>query len=261
MKIVVCVKQIPDPNLGMHVDPGSKRLQRDPSQSILDTADEYGLETALRLVEQHGGEVVAISMGPESAQDALRRAMAMGAERAILITDPALAGSDVLATARVLAAAIKGEQPDLVICATESTDAYSGMVPGALAALLDLPQLTFARTVEVDGTTVTVHRDTETGYQVAQASLPALMTVTASIAEPRYPSFKGMMAAKRKPIQEQTVADLGLDPAMVGEAGARERVLALELVRTEKQGRKVVDEGDGASASEILAFLKEIQVV
>lgn len=260
MKIVVCVKQIPDPNLGMHVDPQTKRLQRDPAQSILDPSDEYGLETALRLVEQHGGEVVAITMGPESAQDALRRAMAMGADRAILLTDPLLAGSDVPATVKALAAAIAPEQPDLIICATESTDAYSGMVPGALAAVLDLPQLTFARSVEVEGSTITAQRDTESGYQVAQATLPALMTVTASIAEPRYPSFKGMMAAKRKPIDERGIGALGLDQSSVGEAGAREQVLALEQVHKEKQGRKIVDEG-GESAAEIVAFLKQIQVI
>ncbi|HET7034229.1 MAG TPA: electron transfer flavoprotein subunit beta/FixA family protein [Thermomicrobiaceae bacterium] len=260
MKIVVCVKQIPDPNLGMHVDPQTKRLRRDPAQSILDPSDEYGLETALRLVEQHGGEVVALSMGPESAQDALRRAMAMGADRAILLTDPLLAGSDVPATVKALAAAIAPEQPDLIICATESTDAYSGMVPGALAAVLDLPQLTFARSVEVEGSTITVQRDTESGYQVAQATLPALMTVTASIAEPRYPSFKGMMAAKRKPIDERGIGALGLDQSSVGEAGAHEQVLALEQVHKEKQGRKIVDEG-GESAAEIVAFLKQIGVV
>ncbi|MCM8749776.1 electron transfer flavoprotein subunit beta/FixA family protein [Thermomicrobiaceae bacterium CFH 74404] len=261
MKICVCVKHVPDPNLPVQVDPATRRLIRDPKQSIIDPADEYGVETALRLVEEHGGEVVAVTMGPPAAEDALRRAMAMGADRAILVSDEALAGSDVLGTARALAAAIRPEQPDLVICATESTDAYTGLLPGALAGLLDLPQLTFARAVSVEGSTVTVQRATETGYQVIQATLPALVTVTASVGEPRYPSFKGLMAAKRKPIEVRDIAELGLEQHTVGEPGARERVLEISAVRQVKQGRIVVDDGTGESVEEILAFLRSIQVV
>jgi electron transfer flavoprotein beta subunit len=306
MKICVCVKHVPDPTLSMRVDPGTRRLIRDNAKSILDPADEYGLEAALRLVEQHGGETVAVTMGPPAAEDALRRAMAMGADRSVHIVDGALAGSDVLGTARTLAAAIAAEQPDLVICATESTDAYSGMLPGALAALLGLPQVTFARSVTVEGSTIKVQRDTETGYQMIQTDLPALLTVTASIGEPRYPSFKGMMAAKKKPLDARDTetgyqmiqtdlpalltvtasigeprypsfkgmmaakkkpldardtAALGLDGGTVGEAGARERVLAIEPVSQTKQTRKITDEGDGESVTEIVAFLKQIQVI
>lgn len=260
MKICVCVKHVPDPTLSMRVDPGTRRLIRDSAKSILDPADEFGLEAALRLVEKHGGETVAVTMGPPAAEDALRRAMAMGADRSVHVIDDALAGSDVVGTARALAAALRAEQPDLVICATESTDAYSGMLPGALADLLGFPQLTFARSVTVEGTTITVQRDTETGYQTIQTALPALMTVTASIAEPRYPSFKGMMAAKRKPLDARDTAALGLDAATVGEAGARERVLAIEPVKQAKQTRKITDEG-GESVAEIVAFLKQIQVI
>jgi len=260
MKIVVCVKHVPDPNLPMRVDASTRRLVRDPAQSILDTADEYSLEAALRLVEQHGGEVVALTMGPQPAEDALRRSMAMGAERAIQITDPALAGSDALATAKALAAVIKAENPDIVICATESTDAYSGMVPGALAELLDLPQLTFARSAEINGSTVTVQRATDTGYQTISAELPALLTVTASIAEPRYPSFKGLMAAKRKPIDTRNVESLDISTEAVGEAGAKERVLRVEEVREEKRGVKITDDGSGDSVDAIVDFLKRIQL-
>ncbi len=261
MKICVCVKHVPDPTLPMRVDPATRRLVRDPAKSILDPADEYGLEAALRLVEQHGGETVAVTMGPEVAADALRRAMAMGADRSIHIADSALAGSDVQGTIRALAAAIAEESPDLVICATESTDAYTGMVPGALAAMLGLPQVTFARSVTVEGTTITVQRDTETGYQTIQATLPALLTVTASIAEPRYPSFKGMMAAKRKPFDQRDAAALAVDAGSVGEAGARERVLALDSVRQQKQTRKITDDGSGDSVETIVAFLKQIQMI
>ncbi len=259
MKIVVCVKHVPDPNLPMTVDPNTKRLVRNPSSSILDPSDEFGLEVALKTVEAQGGEVVAITMGPAQAEDALRRAMAMGAERAIHIVDDALAGSDALGTARALAAAIQNESPDLVVCAVESTDAYSGMVPGALAELLGLPQVTFARTFEVADGTVTVQRSTETGYQTIQAALPALVTVTASVAEPRYPSFKGLMQAKKKTIDAKSTGDLGLDAATVGETGAKERVLSVELLREEKQGQTITDDG-GDSVEQIVAFLKKIQV-
>jgi electron transfer flavoprotein beta subunit len=260
MKIVVCVKHVPDPNLPMQVDPGTKRLVRRTSGSILDPADEFGLEAALQLVEAQGGEVVVVTMGPAPAEDALRRAMAMGAERAIHLLDDALAGSDALTTAHALAAAIRTEGADLVICAVESTDAYTGVVPGALAELLDLPQVTFARSLSVEDSTVTVQRATDTGYQVIQATLPALVTVTASVGEPRYPSFKGLMAAKRKPIETKDVAALGLGSVGVGEAGAREQVLTVEEVREEKHGQKITDDGTGDSVDQIIEFLKRIQV-
>lgn len=261
MKICVCVKQVPDPTLSMRVDPASRRLIRDPAKSILDPADEYGIETALRLVEQHGGETVVVTMGPPSAEEALRRALAIGADRAVHLVDDALAGSDVGGTARALAAALAAEQPDLVICATESTDAYTGMIPGAVAAILGIPQVTFVRSIIVEGTTLTAHCDTENGYRVLETQLPALLTVTASIAEPRYPSFKGMMAAKRKPVDTKNAASLGVDAGAVGEAGARERVLVIEAVQQAKQTRKITDDGSGDTVPEIVAFLKQIQVV
>lgn len=261
MKVLVCTKFIPDPNLTVNVDPNTKRLMRDPAQSILDPGDEFGIEAALKLVEEHGGEVVAVSMGPESADAALRRAMAMGVERAILVTDPGLEGSDVLSTARVLSSVVASEQPDVVICATESTDAYTGMVPGAMAAMLDLPQLTFVRSIAVDGTTVTAQRDYENGYQTVQAELPVLITVTASIAEPRYPSFKGMMQAKKKAIDVRDLAAVGVDPAIAGEAGARERVVELRKVEINKQTRVVEDDGSGSSVDVIVAYLKQVQAI
>lgn len=259
MKIVVCAKHVPDPNMPMEVDTGTKRLKRNSAQSILDPSDEYGIEIALQIAEKQGGEVVVLTMGPAAAEDALRRAMAMGAERAIHLQDEALAGSDALGTAKALAAAIRAEAPDLVVCAVESTDAYTGMVPGALAELLDLPQVTFARSLAVDGGKVTIQRATETGYQTAEAQLPALVTVTASVAEPRYPSFKLMMQAKKKPVDGKDVAALGVDAGAIGEAGAKEEVLAVELIREEKQGVKITDEG-GDSVEQIVAYLKKIQV-
>ncbi len=261
MKVAVCGKFIPDPNLTVGVDLDSKRLVRDPSQSILDPGDEFGIEAALKLVEQHGGEVVVVSMGPEAADAAIRRAMAMGVERAILVTDPALEGSDALTTAKVLSKVVASESPDVVICATESTDAYTGMVPGAMAAMLDMPQLTFVRSMEIDGTTITAQRDYENGYQTVKAELPVLVTVTASIAEPRYPSFKGMMQAKKKPIDTRDVAAVGLSPGEAGEQGARERVVTLSKVEIEKQTRMIEDDGSGDSVDEIIAYLKQVQAI
>lgn len=260
MNIVVCVKHVPNPDLPMVVDPDSRRLVRDPAESVLDTADEYGVEIALQLTETHGGEVTVVTMGPEAADDALRRALAMGAHNAIHIIDDALAGSDALGTARTLAAAIQSLDADLVICATESTDAYSGIVPGALAEMLGLPQLTFAREASVDGETITVKRAVDTGVQTIQTSLPALMTVTASIAEPRYPTFRGLMQAKRVDVDAETLADLGIDGSQVGEAGAQERVTGIATESVEKEGVKIFDDG-GDSIEQIVAYLKRIEVI
>lgn len=260
MNIVVCVKHVPNPDLPMTVDLETRRLVRDPAESVLDTADEYGVEIALQLVESHGGEVTVLTMGPEAADDALRRALAMGAHNAVHIVDDALAGSDALGTARTLAAAINSMEADLVICATESTDAYSGMVPGALAELLELPQLTFAREVAVDGDTITVKRSVDSGVQTIQATLPALLTVTASIAEPRYPTFRGLMQAKRKPVETKSIADLGIDAGMIGEAGAQERVTNVARESVEKEGVKIVDDG-GDSVEQIIAYLKRIEII
>jgi electron transfer flavoprotein beta subunit len=261
MKVLVCAKFIPDPNLPMKVDEESKRLVRDPGQSILDPGDEFGIEAALKLVESHGGEVVSLTMGPESAEAGIRRAMAMGVERSIHITDHALEGSDALTTANVLASVVREEQPDLVICATESTDAYTGMVPGAMAGLLDLPQLTFVRSIEIDGSTVTAQRDIENGYQTVKTELPALVTVTASIAEPRYPSFKGMMQAKRKPIDTRDLAAVGMEPSSAGQSGAKERVADLQTVEIQKQTRVIEDDGTGSSVDEIVAYLKSVEAI
>ncbi len=260
MNIVVCVKHVPNPDLPMIVDPGTRRLVRDPNESVLDTADEYGVEIALQLVEQHGGEVTVVTMGPASADDALRRAIAMGAHNAVHIVDDSLAGTDALGTARVLAAALEPLGADLVICATESTDAYSGMVPGALAEMLNLPQLTFAREASVDGNILTVKRAVDTGLQTIQAPLPALMTITASIAEPRYPTFRGLMQAKRKPVDVKTLADLGLDASLVGENGAQEQIVEITTQTVEKEGVKIYDDG-GDSVEQIIAYLKKIEVI
>jgi electron transfer flavoprotein beta subunit len=219
VKIVVTVKQVPDPN-SAHVLEPDNTLARD-KEVVLDPGDECGIEEGLQLKEAHGGEVVLVSMGPERAKDAIRKGLSMGADRGILISDGELAGADALLTARALAAAIKPEQPDLVICGTESYDGSTGMVPPLLAELLGVPQLTFAKKVEIGDGTVKVNRQTSDGYVVVEAKTPALVTVTAAIAEPRYASLKGIMAARSKEVKQLTLGDLGVErgePAEVIEA-------------------------------------------
>ena len=259
MNVFVCVKQIPDPSVGNQFDTNTKRLKREGVEAILDNSDEYGLELGLQLVEKHGGQVVAISMGPERAKEAIRKALAMGAERAVLLSDPGLAGSDALGTAKALAAALKQEQFDLVICSTESTDASTGLMPGHLAELLGLPLLSYTRKLEVDGTTVKTQRQTEAGYQVCEAELPAVVTTTWAVAEPRYPSLKGIMTAKRKEIKELNLAALGLAPSEVGEAGAKEKVLEIAKPEERDAGEMVNDEGEGGKA--IADFLQRSRLI
>jgi len=260
VKICVCVKQIPDPNTTLSkLDPATNRLMRTGVSLVLDPGDEGGVEAALLLQEKHGGEVIAVSMGPQTAQEALRRTLAMGADRAILISDPALAGSDSLGTVRALSAAIRREQPDLVICATESTDGYTGMVPGGIAQLLGMPALTFAREITISGDTCTIHRVTPTGYQVIEAVLPAVITVASGAYTPRYPSMKGIMASKRKPLDVESITDLGLSAQDVGEAGARERVVGVSKVEARAAGRVIKD--DGVAAMAIADFLDQYKLL
>src|SRR6478735_2262699 len=223
MNVVVCVKQIPDPADPGALDPSTNTLKRD-GKLILDESDSYGVEMALQLVDKAGGgEVSLVSMAPNGEVSGLRTALAMGAAKGVLISDPELQGSDALTTAKVLAAAVNRlGGADLVIGGTESSDGYTGTVPEQLAALLDLPSVTFAKKVTVDGSTLKVQRQTEAGYDDVEAPLPALISVTAGVNEPRYPSFKGIMAAKSKPVDQVTAADLGVTP--VGWAGAGQQI-------------------------------------
>jgi len=260
MNIAVCVKQIPDPAVPGELDPESHTLVR-TGKLILDESDSYGVEMALQLADKAGGgDVTLLSMAPNNEVSGLRTALAMGAAKAVLVSDPALAGSDALSTAKVLAKAVgRAGEVDLVLTATESTDGYTGTIPGQLAQLLDWPSLTFAKHVEVGDGTITIQRQTEAGYDVVESSLPAVVSVTAGVVEPRYPSFKGIMAAKNKPVDECTVADLGLTPDEVGWAGARQQITNVAAAPARQAGEKIED--DGTAHERIVAFLESLKVI
>ena len=257
--MAVCVKQIPDPATPGRLDPATSTLVRD-GRLILDESDSFGVEMGLQLVDgAGGGEVVLVSMAPRGESGGLRTALAMGADRAVLVSDDALLGSDALSTAKVLAAAIGREGPDLVLAATESTDGYTGTTPAQLAELLGLPSVTFARRVEVVGGELRVQRQTEAGHDDVTCPLPALVTVTAGVVEPRYPSFKGIMAAKTKPIEVLTVADLGLSTDQVGWAGARQQIVEVAPSEERQAGELVEDQGDAHQA--VIRFLEQVKVL
>ncbi len=259
MNVVVCAKQIPDPAAPASLDPNTHNLVRE-GKLILDDSDSYGVEMALQLADRAGGgEVTLVSMAPASETSGLRTALAMGAAKAILVSDDALKGSDALSTAKVLAAAIKRAEPDLVIAATESTDGYTGTVPAQVAELLGFASVTFAKKVDVSGSSVTVERQTEAGFDEVEVPLPALVTVTAGVVEPRYPSFKGIMAAKGKPVEELKVSDLGLSADQIGSQGARQEIVDVSPAEERQAGEIVVDEGD--AHERVISFLEELKVL
>jgi electron transfer flavoprotein beta subunit len=257
MNVVVCVKQVPDPNSAGQLDPTTHLLRREGVEVVLDPGDEYGIEAGLQLAEAHGGEVTVVSMGPEKAMDAIRKALAMGAAKGVLITADQLAGSDALTTAKVLAKAIERVGFDLVIAATESTDGSTGTVPQSIAELLAVPAVTFVKHVEYDGSKVRADRQTEAGYDRIEAELPLVLSVTAGVNEPRYPSLKGIMAAKSKPVERFTPADLGLDSA--GGATAGQRIVTVQPAEERKAGEIIED--DGTAAKRVVEFLEATKVI
>jgi electron transfer flavoprotein beta subunit len=257
MNILVCVKQIPDPAAPQSLDP-SFNLNRS-GKLILDEADTYGVEMALQLVEESGGgEVSLVSMGSAEDVSGLRNALAMGASKAVIVSDDILRGTDALGTAKVLAAVIRRESPDLILAATESSDGYTGTTPVQIAELLGLPSITFAKSVKIDGTNVNVERQSESGYDEVTAPLPVVVTVTAGVVEPRYASFKGIMAAKSKPLEVLSVADLSLGDE-TGPGGARQEITTVVAAELRVAGEKYVDDGDGAER--IVGFLESIKVL
>jgi electron transfer flavoprotein beta subunit len=248
MNIVVLIKQVPDTWSERKLSEADHTLDRDAADAVLDEINERAVEAALQLQEAHGGEVTVVCMGPARATDAIRKALSMGADKAIHLSDDALHGSDSIQTARGLAKAIGTVDGfDLVIAGDESTDGGMGAVPAMLAELLDLPQLTHARKVDTDGSTITIERETDDGITTATAPLPAVVSVNEKINEPRYPSFKGIMAAKKKPVSTLTLADAGIDAGEVGLANAGSTVLEASPRPPRTAGQKVTDEGDGGA--------------
>ena len=258
MNIVVCVKQVPDTAVERTLTPEGT-LDRASLDGLINELDEYAIEEGLRLAEAHGGEVTILSMGPGKAAESIRKALSMGADKAVHVVDDGLAGSDALGTSLALADALRQTGFDMALFGSESTDARTGVVPAMVAERLGVPQLTLASKVETDGSSVTIRRVTDDGYAVVTASLPAVVSVVEKINEPRYPTFKGIMAAKKKPVQTLTLADLSLDATSVGLAGAATAVADFAARPPRTAGVIVTDDGDGgASAAGFLAERKFI---
>ncbi|SDM97393.1 electron transfer flavoprotein subunit beta/FixA family protein [Allokutzneria albata] len=246
MNIVVLVKQVPDTWSERKLTDGDHTLDREAADAILDEINERALTEALRLKQELGGEITAVCMGPERSTDAIRKALSMEADKAVHLSDEALRGSCAVQTAKALAKVIGTlDSVDLIIAGNEATDGRTGAIPAMLAELLGLAQLTHASKVTVDGGTVTIERETDEGRATVQAALPAVVSVTEKICEPKYPSFKGIMAAKKKPIAKLTLADAGIDASEVGIASARSRVLEAAPKPPRSGGERVTDEGDG----------------
>ena len=253
MDIVVCVKQVPDTWAEKRLNPADKTEDRESVDSVMNEIDEYAVEEALRIKEAHGGTVRVLTMGPARAVETIRKALSMGADEAVHISDPALHGSCVIQTSQVLAAAIKELPHDIVLLGSEATDSRLSIMGPLLAEQLGVPQLSLARKVTVDGSTLTIERQTENGYDVVTAPTPAVVSVVEKINEPRYPSFKGIMAAKKKPLTVKTAADLGFDAGSVGLGSATSQVQEFTPRPPRSGGEIVKDEGDGGS--KLAAFL------
>ncbi|HZY76075.1 MAG TPA: electron transfer flavoprotein subunit beta/FixA family protein [Jatrophihabitantaceae bacterium] len=259
MNIVVLVKQVPDTEAERKLNPSDKTLDRASVDPVINYIDEFAIEEGLRLKEAHDGEVTILTVGPERATESIRKALAMGADKAVHISDEAIHGSDAIATAKVIAKALGTLEWDVAIAGSEATDSRSAIVPALVAEALGAPQLTQARKVDVDGSTVTIERVTDTGYEKVQASTPAVISVVEKINDPRYPSFKGIMAAKSKPIDVKSLADLGVDSGEVGLAGAWSEVVSFEDAPPRAAGQTVKDEGNGGVA--IADFLASKKLV
>src|SRR5436305_8444876 len=256
MKIAVLVKHVPEGNA--KIDPGTKRLDRS-GEGALNRFDANAVEEALRLKGDTDTEVVVLSLGPAKAADSLRKALAMGADRAVLVSDDAAAGSDLVATSKLIAAALERESADLVLFGQQASDADGAVLWAAVAERLRHPVVSQAAELSVDSGALRVKRQTEFGYDVIESPLPAVVAVSDAINEPRYPSLKGIMGAKKKPFETLTLADVGVDAGDAGEAGSKTEVLALGDPPARADARKIEDDGNAAQA--ILDFLAEKRLV
>ena len=259
MNILVCLKQVPDTETQIRIAPDSKSIVHDNIKWVMNPYDECAVEEALRLKEKFGGEVTVISVGPKRVTESIRTALAMGADKGILVDDPSLAGSDSLGTARVLAAVIKDFDYDIILCGKQGVDDDHGLVGSSLAELLDIPQVSIVIKLEVSGdaSTIKAHRELEGGILVIEAPLPALITAQKGLNEPRYASLPGIMKAKKKPLDVKTITDLGLDAKEVGESAARIKVMQITPPEERKAGRVVEGETAQEKAANLARLLRE----
>jgi electron transfer flavoprotein beta subunit len=258
MKIAVCVKQVPDATVHKRIDPATKRLDRS-GEAALNPTDLNAVEEALRIKEAQGGEVVLVCLGPAKAVDALRKALAMGADRAVLVSDEGAAGSDLLGTARALAGALERESADLVLFGQSSGDGDGAVLWSAVAEKLRRPVVSQVAALTVEASSVTGKRQTEHGYDVITAFLPAVVAVSDAINEPRYPSLKGIMSAKTKPQETLSLEDLGLAAGDAGDAGSGTTVL--ELGPPPARGDMITIEDDGSAAQKIVELIVERKLI
>jgi electron transfer flavoprotein beta subunit len=257
MNIVVLVKQVPDSGAERALRPDDRTVDRGSANNVINEMDEYAIEEALKLQEAHGGEVTVLSMGPEQATESIRKALQMGPDGAVHVLDDALHGSCALATSKVLAAALRTLSPDLILAGAESTDGRVQVMPHMIAERLGIAALTGARKLTVANGTLTVERQTEEGYEVVTAATPAVVSVWDTINEPRYPSLKGIMAAKKKPVRTLSLADLGIPADEVGFAGATSTVVEAARRPPRQAGTKITDDGEaGVRLVEFLATEK-----
>jgi electron transfer flavoprotein beta subunit len=263
MNIVVCVKYVPDAQADRTFAESDNTTDRVGVDGLLSELDEYAIEEALQLVEASDGEVTVLTIGPDQAADATKKALQMGAHKGVHVNDEAIHGSDAPATSLILAKAIEKlnaeTSTDLVLTGMTSTDGTMGVVPAMLAERLGLPAVTYASELTVTDGTVSVRRDGDAASQTVEARLPSLVSVTDQINEPRYPSFKGIMAAKKKPVEQWTLADLGVDPGQVGLAAAWTKVDSFAARPPRQHGQIVTDEGDGGQ--QLATFLHEHKFV
>jgi electron transfer flavoprotein beta subunit len=258
MKIAVCVKQVPDATVTRRLDPTTKRLDR-AGEGALNATDVNAVEEALRIKEARGGEVVVVSLGPEKALESLRKALAMGADRAVLVADEAAAGSDLVATSYALAGALGREEADLVLFGQQSSDADGAVLWAAVADRLRRPMVSQVAELTVEDAAVVGKRQTEFGYDVIRAPLPAVVAVSDAINEPRYPSLKGIMGAKSKPQETLSLADVGVEADRVGETGSRTTVVSLAPPAAKSDQVRIED--DGTAAEKIVEYLVEKRLI
>lgn len=259
MNILVCLKQVPDTESQIKIAPDGKAIVTDNIKWVMNPYDECAVEEALRIKEKFGGEVTIIGVGPKRVTEAIRTALAMGADKGILVDDPALTGTDSLGTARVLAAVIKDLEYDMILCGKQGVDDDSAVVGSNLAELLDIPQVSVVVKLEVseDGSVVKAHKEVEGGTFVIETALPVLITAQKGLNEPRYASLPGIMKAKKKPLDVKTIADLGVDASEVGESGAKIKVIQITPPEERTAGKMVEGETPQEKAAKLASLLHE----